>query len=555
MHNERMNLDLGESRTCGLTSYSIPVGPTHPALKEPIRFSFDVEGERIVGVDIQPGFAHRGIEYMGMRRNLIQTLYLSERICGICSISHPLTLVQAVEAAAGIEVPPRAQAIRTIIGEVERIHSHLLWAGVGAHELGFDTLLYLTWNVREKVMDLLEQLTGNRVDYAIPIYGGVRRDIPEEKAHLAYEAIEYYNGVLQQLIDAFLHDKSVEMRTRNVGVMTYDQAIVDLPIPRLAEIGQEIVDLFLQIEPDARLNVELERGVQRLSLRNQAGTEVSFQRSPLSMAFEVSRVKGDDVLLMFDVMGTTVWDEDYIAFARRLGEKLELAIKSAAIRSGRMPVLFAPTGALVLGLPLMYGFNGKSVYTGISPMKGKIGQKLFDEKLTIVDDGTLDGRFNSAPYDDEGVPRQRTVLVENGVLKGFLYDLKTAAQTGAKSTGNGSRGLLSQPRPSPTNLIFQADKTPLKEIIAGIDEGLLVEGVLGLGQGNVVSGAFSNPVMLAFKIEKGEIVGRVKDVSIAGNVYELLQNVEAVSQETQWVFTRLNLPSILLTDMNVVAKA
>jgi len=225
MHNERINLDLGESKTCGLTSYSIPVGPTHPALKEPIRFSFDVEGERIVGVDIQPGFAHRGIEYMGMRRNLIQTLYLSERICGICSISHPLTLVQAVEAAAGIEVPPRAQAIRTIIGEVERIHSHLLWAGVGAHELGFDTLLYLTWNVREKVMDLLEQLTGNRVDYAIPIYGGVRRDIPEEKAHLAYEAIDYYNGALQQLIDAFLHDKSVEMRTRNVGVMTYDQAI------------------------------------------------------------------------------------------------------------------------------------------------------------------------------------------------------------------------------------------------------------------------------------------------------------------------------------------
>jgi len=225
MHNERINLDLGEGRTCGLTSYSLPVGPTHPALKEPIRFSFDIEGERIVGVDIQPGFAHRGIEYMGMRRNLIQTLYLSERICGICSISHPLTIVQAVEAAAGIDVPPRAQAIRTIIGEVERIHSHLLWAGVGAHELGFDTLLHLTWNVREKVMDLLEQLTGNRVDYAIPIYGGVRRDIPEEKAHLAYEAIEYYNGVLQQLIDAFLHDKSVEMRTRNVGVMTYDQAI------------------------------------------------------------------------------------------------------------------------------------------------------------------------------------------------------------------------------------------------------------------------------------------------------------------------------------------
>ncbi|MCK4516249.1 MAG: nickel-dependent hydrogenase large subunit, partial [Spirochaetaceae bacterium] len=184
MNNQSINLEIGQ---CAVTTYSIPVGPVHPALKEPIRFSFNLDGERIVGVDIKPGFAHRGIEYMGMKRNLIQTLYLSERICGICSISHPLAFTQAVENAAGIEVPPRAQYIRTIIGELGRIHSHLLWAGIGAHELGFDTLLYLTWNVREKSMDLLEELTGNRVDYAIPIFSGVRRDVPEEKAHLAYK--------------------------------------------------------------------------------------------------------------------------------------------------------------------------------------------------------------------------------------------------------------------------------------------------------------------------------------------------------------------------------
>jgi membrane-bound hydrogenase subunit alpha len=228
MNNEKINLDIKVPTTCTCstqTCYSVPIGPVHPALKEPIGFSFQLEGEQICGVDIKPGYAHRGIEYMGMKRNLVQVLYLSERICGICSISHPLTLTQAVEQAAGIEVPERAQYIRTIIGELERIHSHLLWAGVGAHELGFDTLLYLSWNVREKVMDLLEQLTGNRVDYAIPAYGGVRRDIPEEKAHLAYEALDYYKGLLQSMIDAFLHDKSVELRTRNVGVLTYDEAV------------------------------------------------------------------------------------------------------------------------------------------------------------------------------------------------------------------------------------------------------------------------------------------------------------------------------------------
>ena len=337
-------------------------------------------------------------------------------------------------------------------------------------------------------------------------------------------------------------------------VTTFDQRITDLSIPRMVEIGQEMVDLILQVEPEARINVELERGVERLSIRNGAGTEVLFKRSPLSIVFDISRVKKDDVLLMFDIIGTTIWEKDYPAVARRLGEKLELAKKSADIQSGRMPVLFAPTGALVLGLPLMLGLDGKNVYTRVSPMAGKIGEKLFDPKISIVDDPTIDGRFGSAPYDDEGVAHRRNVLVEGGMLKGFMYDLKTAAQSGVESTGNGSRSLFSPPEPSPTNLIFKAGETPLAEIIASIEEGLLVENVLGLGQGNIVSGAFSNSLSLAFKIEKGEIVGRVKDVSIAGNVYDLLQDVAAVSRETGWVYSNFSLPYILLPEMNVVAK-
>jgi len=337
-------------------------------------------------------------------------------------------------------------------------------------------------------------------------------------------------------------------------VTTFDQTITDLSIPRLVEIGQEIVDLILQIEPEARVNVGLERGVQHLSIRNQTGNEVRIKRSPLATFFEIARVKGDDVLVMFAVIGTTTWDEDYLAAARRLGRKLELAQKSATVRSGRMPVLFAPGGALVLGLPLMLGLNGKNVYTHISPMAGKIGAKLFDDKLTIVDDATIDGKFGSASYDDEGVAHRRNVLVDKGVLQGFMYDLKTAAQSGVQSTGNGSRSLFRPPGPSPTNLIFEAGETPLADMMAGIDEGLLVENALGLGQGNVISGAFSNSLSLAFKIEKGEIVGRVKDVSIAGNVYDLLQDVAAVSQETEWVYRSFNLPHVLLENMNVVAK-
>jgi PmbA protein len=337
------------------------------------------------------------------------------------------------------------------------------------------------------------------------------------------------------------------------AVATYDQKLAEFPIPRLVEIGQEILDLLLPVDPEARINISLNRGVSEMTLRNQAGTDITFTRSPFSIVTEINAIHGDDILILFDMTGTTLWDENYLEFAHRLAEKLEMARKITTIRSGHMPVLFSPT-SLVLGLPLMEGLDGKNVFTGISPLAGKVGEKLFDNKVTVIDDATVDGRFGSAPYDAEGVAHRRNTFIEGGVLKGFYYDLKTAAQSGVESTGNGARGLFFPPNPATTNLIVEAGETQLADMITGIDEGLLIANVLGLGQGNIISGAFSNPVDLGFKIEKGEIVGRVKNVSIAGNVYDVLKDVAAVSRETQWVYNSLNMPYILIADMNVVAK-
>ena len=338
-------------------------------------------------------------------------------------------------------------------------------------------------------------------------------------------------------------------------VRTFDKAVADLPIARLVEIGKEILDLILPVEPNARCNVSLERSLVSASIRNQKGLDVSFKTSPLSLGLEIERIEGDDVLILYDQLGTTVWEKDYLAFARRLVEKLKKARTITSIKPGKMPVLFAPTGTLALGLPLSQGLNGKEVYKGTSPMAGKIGEKLFDEKVTILDDGTIDGKFASASYDDEGVPRRRNMLIEKGVLKSFIYDLKTAAQSGVESTGNASRGLFNPPEPSFTNLVIQPGETPLKDILASIDEGIIVEDLLGIGQGNIISGAFSNPLALAFKVEKGEIVGRVKDLSIAGNIYDLLKNVSAVSKEAQWVYSTFYAPYILIPEMNVAGKA
>lgn len=338
------------------------------------------------------------------------------------------------------------------------------------------------------------------------------------------------------------------------AVQTFDPVIADLPIPRLVEMGREILDLVLQVEPQARCNISVDRTLVSVNVRNQTGLDISFKTSPLAVGFEIDRIEGDDILILYDQSGTTLWDNNYLDFARRLVHKLEQARSITTLRPGKMPVLFAPNGTLALGLPLSLGLNGKEVLKGTSPMKGRIGEKLFDEKISLLDDGTIDGKFASAAYDDEGVPHRRNLLVEKGVLKGFVYDLKTAAKSGMSSTGNAARSLFNPPDPSLTNFIIQPGETSLKDILAEIDQGVLVEDLLGLGQGNIISGAFSNPLALAFKIEKGEIVGRVKDLSIAGNIYDLLKNVAAISQESQWVYNTFHSPYILIPEMNVAGK-
>jgi len=208
------------------TTYTIPIGPIHPALKEPVQLVLEIDGEQVVNTDVRVGQVHRSIEWLGMNRNNpVQSIYLSERICGICNICHPFCLVLAVEQAADIKVPDRAEYIRVIAAEMERIHSHILWAGVAAHEIGFDTVFYLTWRVREEIMDMIEYVFGNRVTKAILQIGGVRRDITEEQLPRLRQGLDYYKSIFEQLRRVFLEDETVKMRCRNVGILSTEDAL------------------------------------------------------------------------------------------------------------------------------------------------------------------------------------------------------------------------------------------------------------------------------------------------------------------------------------------
>ena len=203
----------------------IPIGPQHPALKEPECFSVTLSGERIMAFSARLGYNHRGIEKACEERTYVQDVYLTERICGICSHAHSTAFVQAVEEIAGLAVPRRALYIRTLIAELERIHSHLLWLGVAGHEIGFDTLLMYTWRDREVVMDILAQLTGNRVNYGLNTIGGVRRDISGEQAKDILKAMDILEERTKYYIQVAMEETTLINRLSGVGVLTHDDAI------------------------------------------------------------------------------------------------------------------------------------------------------------------------------------------------------------------------------------------------------------------------------------------------------------------------------------------
>ena len=195
----------------------IPIGPQHPALKEPESFRVILEGEKIVGVSLRLGYNHRGIEKACEERTYIQDLYLIERVCGICSHSHSTCFIQAVEEIAGVEVPKRALYLRTLVGELERIHSHLLWLGVAGHEIGFDTLFMYSWRDREIVMDILADLTGNRVNYGINAYGGVKRDVSKEHLQKILKAMDTLEERTKYYVKVATEEVTLINRLSGVG--------------------------------------------------------------------------------------------------------------------------------------------------------------------------------------------------------------------------------------------------------------------------------------------------------------------------------------------------
>ncbi len=221
----------------------IPFGPQHPALKEPVNFLFEVDGETVVKVKPRIGYNHRGIEKAFELRTYTRNIYLAERICGICSDAHTTCYTQAIEELLGVEAPLRSRYIRVIIAELERIQSHALWLGLVAHEIGFDTLFMYVWRDRETILDIFEMISGNRIHYAMNTIGGVRRDIHAAMMPKIKKGLDLMEKRVKYYLDVVQTEQTILKRATGVGILKPKDA-VDLcavgPILRASGIKNDV---------------------------------------------------------------------------------------------------------------------------------------------------------------------------------------------------------------------------------------------------------------------------------------------------------------------------
>ncbi len=340
------------------------------------------------------------------------------------------------------------------------------------------------------------------------------------------------------------------------GVTIFDPAVEALALDDLVTLGTTALDLLRDHDKDFLCDVGASRRVSRVELRNSRGGGTAYQKSVVSLGGSINLTRGEDILDVWHYAVSCRADVDAQAVAQRIIQRVEDARETATVTTKHMPVLFTPQGlGATLMLPLRQAFNGKTVLQGASPLGERLGEQVFDEKLSIYNDGTIDHAVGSAPADDEGMPLRRTPLVEDGYVRSFIYDLQTAGLAGAEPTGNGERSPNSLPAPGYHNaVIAPGTDGSLADIIGGIDEGILVEYTMGASMGNLFSGDFSGNVLLGYKIEHGKLAGRVKNTMVAGNTYDALKNIAALGSEPEWVGGSFYAPPLLVADLSVSTR-
>lgn len=337
------------------------------------------------------------------------------------------------------------------------------------------------------------------------------------------------------------------------SVVTHYPRAASASVGDLAQLGTFVLSRLSR--DHCQVNVTVERSLGSVRVANTSGVDASYDVTTVSVSAELTRVQGDDVLIVADYLaGADLPTSAQLeAMVQQITQRVEWAGRPAQAPSGNLPVCFTSPGSSVLLTPLKLALQGKSVVQGISPLAEKRGQPMFDPGFSLTDNPLLDGRSGSRPVDDEGVPCRRTPLIEQGKVCSFIYDLETAGRASVPPTGHARRSTFGKPQASYSNLVIDPGVLEFSELVAQVRDGLLVDELLGVGQGNVIGGAFSHPVALAYRIINGEVAGRVKDVVVAGVVYELLKRITGLGKDIHWIGS-VGVPAMVIEGVSVTGR-
>ncbi|MGQ9594432.1 MAG: TldD/PmbA family protein [Anaerolineae bacterium] len=323
----------------------------------------------------------------------------------------------------------------------------------------------------------------------------------------------------------------------------------------MVEAGRGMIAALLEENGELLCEAHLGKSVEGIALLNSRGLVAGYQKTSVGTSLGANWIRGTDILNVWETDASLRLDLDFAKLVQTVAEKVRLAERTVVPPTAQMPVIFTPKAvSSTLLEALEMALNGKLAWEGASPLAGRLGEQVFDPRLSLVDDPLAEEGVGSSPMDDEGVPARPLVLVEQGVVRAFYYDLHTAALAGVPPTGHGRRGLGALPAPGLSNLVLSPGDTPFPEMVKNLALGLVVDQTMGAWAGNTLAGEFSGNVHLGYLVENGELVGRVKDTMVAGNVFQALADLLAIGDQAEWVGGSVRVPHFCFRSLGVASK-
>lgn len=345
-------------------------------------------------------------------------------------------------------------------------------------------------------------------------------------------------------------------------VQCYDPTLANLTAREMIEQGMQMVDTIAKFDPTMQVEGSLGKGIERVKIVNSSGLNVSYERTSFSMGVSSRAEDGFREMFDFDMYSKHFTFDD--ARLQRFVQNHQFSKQRYKVKTGKMDILFNPAAIWPLLYRVFAGANASSILRGISPLKDRLGETMFSPLINIVDDPTYAWGFGTCPFDDEGSVAQRTPIIENGVLRNYLFDLDNASEYGTTSTGNGfkknmfDKGIDVKASVYPSNLVLLPGEHRFEDMVRSMKRGLIVNQVMGGHTGNVVAGEFGLNIGSGFLVEDGEIKGKVVDAMVSGNIYDLFKQVSMVGNNmraTTAVFYGLGYtPSILVPELTVAGS-